>query len=125
MTARRPLLKNRRVWRTHLLNRIWRQRQATDLAGLLALEGNCAIPGTGWTDAEIRHANAPHSAAAAEAARSVLELCDDCPVIGECAQWAHVDRYTGLAAGSSWIRGQEYDPTTTINNPRPKNTAAA
>ena len=106
MTSRRPLLKNRRVWRTHLLNRIWRQRQATDLAGLLALEG------------------APHNAAAAEAARTVLELCDDCPVIGECAQWAHVDRYTGLAAGSSWIRGQEYDPSTTINNPRPKNTAA-
>ena len=47
MTSRRPLLKNRRVWRTHQLNRIWRQRQATDLAGLLALEGNCAIPGTG------------------------------------------------------------------------------
>lgn len=124
MTSRRPLLKNRRIWRTHLLNRIWRQRQATDLAGLLALEGNCAAPGTGWTDAEIRHANAPHNAAAAEAARSVLELCDDCPVIGECAQWAHVDRYTGLAAGSSWIRGQEYDPSTTINNPRPKDTAA-
>lgn len=124
MSPRRRSVANRRVWRAHKLNRIWRHREAAELALILVSAGNCAVPGTGWNQAEIRHATAPNSSAAADAAHQALKFCIDCPVINECAQWATIDRYTGLAAGSSWIRGQEYDPNTTINNPRPKTTAA-
>lgn len=124
MSPVRALLVNRRRWRTHQLNRMWRHRTAAELAALLVEEGNCAIPNTGWTAAEKQHTEAPNNAAAAAAADKVLSLCIDCPVLNECARWATVDRYTGLAAGSSWIRGKEYDPHTTINNPRPKTGAA-
>ena len=123
MSPKRRLLVNRRRWRTQQLNRIWRQRTAAELALLLVSEGHCAMPGTGWNEAERLHASAPNNAAAAEAAAAVLQLCQECPVVEECAQWATVDRYTGLAAGSSWIRGNEYDPNTTINNSRPRNVA--
>lgn len=124
MSPRRRSVANRRQWRTHQLNRIWRHREASELALILVSEGNCAVPGTGWNAAEISHATAPSNAAAAQAADSVLSMCIDCPVLSECAQWASIDRYTGLAAGSSWIRGKEYDPHTTINNSRPKTGAA-
>lgn len=52
-----------------------------------------------------------------------MRLCSGCPVIEECRQWASIDRYTGLAAGSSWVRGSEYDAATTINNSRPRVSA--
>lgn len=33
----------------------------------------------------------------------VGELCRPCPAIEECATWARLDKYTGLAAGT-WFR---------------------
>jgi hypothetical protein len=31
------------------------------------------------------------------------ELCRPCPALAECATWARLDKYTGLAAGT-WFR---------------------
>ena len=31
------------------------------------------------------------------------ELCRPCPALAECATWARLDKYTGLAAGT-WYR---------------------
>ena len=124
MSPRRRLLKNRRAWRAHERERAWRSRMATDLALVLVTQGNCAVPDNGWDAAEAAYASARNNLAAAAAAETVLWRCEECPVAGECAQRAKIDRYTGLAAGSAWIRGKEYNPTRTINNPRAKNTAA-
>lgn len=123
MSPRRRLRANRQLWRARERDRAWRSRMATDLALVLATQGNCAVPDNGWDAAEAAYASASNNLDAATAAESVLWRCEGCPVISECAQRATIDRYTGLAAGSAWVRGQEYDPTRTINNPRAKNAA--
>lgn len=94
------------------------------MAGVLAINGNCARPLTGWTEAEIRFAKAASAEEATAAATSVLVLCEECPVRVECRRWAKVDRYTGLASGRAWIRGREFEPTSTINQPRQRERAA-
>lgn len=57
------LLERRRAWRARERQRLRRLMEAAELAALLAREGNCAIPGTGWDDAEIRHAKASNEVA--------------------------------------------------------------
>ena len=41
---------------------------------------------------------------------ALLELtrayCAGCPLMVSCAEWARGEKYTGLAAGASWHRGQ-------------------
>lgn len=105
MSTDGTLLERRRAWRTRERQRLRRLMEAAELAALLVREGNCAIPGTGWDDAEIRHAKASNDVAANQAAQAVLRLCIGCPVVEVCRRWAEVDRYTGLAAGSSWAWG--------------------
>ena len=120
MSPRRPPRQARLRWRAQKTAREHRLRTATELAGVLVTNGNCALAGSGWDTAEIGHATATSNRAAATAAAPALKLCAACPVIEECRQWATVDRYTGLAAGSSWVRGAEYDADTTRNNSRTK-----
>lgn len=120
MSPRRRPLQARRRWRALKAARERRLRSATELAGVLVTSGNCAFPGSGWDAAEIGHAAAASNLAAAAAAAPALQLCAACPVVEECREWATVDRYTGLAAGSSWVRGTEYDAGTTRNNSRPR-----
>ena len=123
MSPRRRLRANRERWRAQQVMRDYRRRTAADLAGVLALFGHCAVPGNAWTAAEVAHRFARDGAEAASAAEPAMRLCSGCPVIEECRQWASIDRYTGLAAGSSWVRGSEYDAATTINNSRPRVSA--
>lgn len=92
-----------------------RERAVAELAYLLVIHGNCAVSGTGWDQAEKQYLSADSAAAAAQASSLVLGLCEGCPVIDECARWAQIDRYSGLAAGRSWIRGKEKDPNFAIN----------
>lgn len=37
------------------------------------------------------------------------ELCRPCPALAECATWARLDKYTGLAAGT-WYRSGRARP---------------
>lgn len=104
-----------------------RERDVAALAFVLVSNGNCATSGTGWNQAEQQYLVAKNAEEAAQASGMVLGMCAGCPVIDECAQWARTDRYTGLAAGQSWIRGKPKDPNYTINQGngrRPKDAAA-
>lgn len=106
------------------IRRELRHDEASHLAGVLAVNGSCARPDTGWSDAEVRFANAVNAEEATAAADTALVFCDGCPVLVECRRWATVDRYTGLAAGMAWVRGREFEPTTTINQPRQQERVA-
>lgn len=105
MSTGGTLPERRRAWRARERKRLRRLSEAAELAALLVREGNCAIPGVGWDEAEILHARASNSVAADRAAEVVLRLCVNCPVVELCGQWAVVDQYTGLAAGRSWSWG--------------------
>lgn len=124
MSPRRRLRANRELWQARQISRELRHDEASHLAGVLALNGNCARPDTGWSDAEMRFARAANAEEAASAAAMALVLCDECPVRFECHRWATVDRYTGLAAGSAWVRGRDFEPTSTINQPPQRGRAA-
>ena len=51
---------------------------------------------TTWDDPRLE---AQGQAAAARA-------CHGCPLMQTCHQWAHADRYTGIAAGLMWFVGK-------------------
>lgn len=58
-----------------------------------------------WNRQERLHEFAANQAEATAAAAPLLEICATCPIVEECRQWAILDRYTGIAAGSAWIKG--------------------
>lgn len=118
MSPRRTSRAGRKAWAAQQHRRQMIQFRAIELAAALALEGDCAVPGSGWNAAEQRHVEARSDAEAADAAAPAMALCAECPVVEACRLWAALDRYTGLAAGRSWIRGRAYDPSTTINHSR-------
>lgn len=80
-----------------------RSRSGAGLARQLGA-GACRSSWLTWTAAEARAAsrqgiNQPEVATA-------LGMCSECPVRRVCADWARLDRYTGLAAGRLWQDGQ-------------------
>ncbi len=58
-----------------------------------------------WNRQERAHAAASSRPEARAAAAPLLEICGDCPIVAECGQWAVLDQYTGIAAGSAWVKG--------------------
>lgn len=36
----------------------------------------------------------------------LLDICASCPIATECRTWAHLDRYTGVAAGAVMVNGR-------------------
>jgi hypothetical protein len=58
-----------------------------------------------WNDGEYLHAMALTQGEARTAAAPLLAVCAQCPVQPECRDWAQVDKYTGIAAGSAWADG--------------------
>lgn len=58
-----------------------------------------------WNRQEQLHASASTQAEARAAAAPLLRICGSCPIVDECRQWAVIDRYTGIAAGSAWVNG--------------------
>jgi hypothetical protein len=87
------------------------------LAKLLAGEitgPHCGEVGEWWREQEAAHAAARTAEAAAEAARPALELCNGCPGRRACADWARLDKYTGLADGAVYVNGERKPPDTII-----------
>ena len=65
----------------------------------------CGEHSAAWNRQERRHAAATSRAEAKAAAAPLLKICASCPIVEECRQWAIVDRYTGIAAASAWVKG--------------------
>lgn len=72
--------------------------------------GACRGLGRFWSQHESRHGAAPNGQVAAEAAAPLLEVCATCPVLNLCEQWAQIDQYTGIAAGTAWVNGARKPP---------------
>lgn len=88
--------------------RQWRMRRVLDLTVVLAHHGSCAQDdaiGQTWHEAEIAHEAAQNRNQARRATADIIDLCEQCPVQQLCFHWAHLDGYSGLAAGAKWIDG--------------------
>lgn len=97
------------------------------LAQQLVFEINgapCKGRGKWWSQREVLHAKAITREEAAAATRPALKLCRRCPFYEECEQWAQLDEYTGLAAGSVYINGRRRKEDTVIPRPPRPQTAA-
>lgn len=82
-----------------------REAEAARLAVQL-IDGNCRDFGRVWITAEARWLRQRSPWIAEQLARTLTVLCDQCPVIVLCRQWATLDRYTGIAAGTTWNTGR-------------------
>ncbi len=58
-----------------------------------------------WAEGEQRWTEARSVDEALTAAAPLIEICQACPVLAACAQWAEIDRYTGVAGGRPYVRG--------------------
>lgn len=75
-----------------------------------------------WSQGEADHDAARTQDAAREAAVPLLRICASCPIVAECREWAIVDEYTGIAAGTSWVDGVE-QPVHWVRRHPPKKLA--
>ncbi|WP_286930668.1 MULTISPECIES: hypothetical protein [Aeromicrobium] len=82
-----------------------REVKAASLAVQL-LDGNCRDRGRIWIESEARWLRLKSPPVAEELARTLTAMCDQCPVLELCKQWAELDRYTGIAAGTTWSGGR-------------------
>lgn len=62
-----------------------------------------------WAMKEAEYAAARTARERSYVARPVFTLCAGCPVLLQCAEWAEVYRYTGLAAGAAYRDGRKED----------------
>ena len=67
----------------------------------------CAGQGKKWKQQEQLHSAAGSQAKAWSAAEPLVAVCAGCPIVAECRMWAEADDYTGIAAGSAWVKGVE------------------
>lgn len=58
-----------------------------------------------WAEGEQRWMEARSVDEALVAAAPLIEVCQQCPVLAACTQWAEIDRYTGVAGGRPYVRG--------------------
>lgn len=58
-----------------------------------------------WGKAEREWMTAPDRDAAKAAAEPLVRLCGECHAQADCALWARMDGYSGIAAGSAWVNG--------------------
>jgi hypothetical protein len=78
------------------------------LAGSLALKlrgAACAGRAELWNagEAQLRACSGPDRDGPAVA---IMRLCEGCPVLQVCGQWARAEGYTGFAAGTTWVNGR-------------------
>jgi len=69
----------------------------------------CGGRGDWWSQREAAYERAATAREAAAAAAPAVRVCTECPESGEdgrCALRAHLDSYTGLAAGQAWVSGR-------------------
>lgn len=98
------------------------------LARQIAAEitGNCKGSRDWWSSHEAQLNVATTPAEAEAATRDPIALCSTCPGYDLCEQWAQLDDYTGIAAGSVYINGRRHKPTTILlkaTPPRPPDAA--
>ena len=67
--------------------------------------GSCVGREAEWAEGEHIWAEARSVDEALAAAAPLLEICRACPVLADCAKWAEIDRYTGVAGGRPYVRG--------------------
>lgn len=60
-----------------------------------------------WNTQERLHELATTEAQAHAAAAPLLQICEGCPIVGECRAWAVADDYTGIAAAAAWVNGKD------------------
>lgn len=68
-------------------------------------EASCRDQADTWNQGETAWAGATGPRAAHEAAEPLLKVCGGCTIVAECAAWAAIDEYTGIAAASAWSNG--------------------
>lgn len=90
---------------------------------LAAAITNAACEGQGqhWSAWEAAHAAATSPAQAEAAAAGAVALCAGCPAatIRCCADLAHIDGYTGLAAGAAYLNGARRPTAAVVSDPEP------
>lgn len=69
----------------------------------------CVGMGPLWSQREAMHEQATTPEEAVQAAAPLVRVCRQCPIMAECRTWAVLDSYTGIAAGSLWVKGIERD----------------
>ena len=106
MSPRRTSRAGREAWAHQQRRRRVTRFRAMELASVLALEGNCAVPGSGWDAAEKQHLMARSNVEAAAAAVTALALCTECPVVRrvDCGPSWTVTR-AWLLAGHGFVAG--------------------
>ena len=77
-----------------------------------------------WNQQEELHDSATNQAVARSAATPLLQICAACPIVAECREWAIVDEYTGIAAGTAWVNGVE-KPVHWVRRHPPKRRLAS
>lgn len=87
-------------------------------AGLIAAA--CDGMGVEWNTQEQRHADARTREEARAAVEPLLAVCADCPITTDCATWAALDEYTGIAAGTAWANGLQRSPFAVRGRPARK-----
>lgn len=78
---------------------------------------NCRGRGAWWDQQEAAWIRATTAAAAAEATKDARAVCLGCPARPECAAWADIDHYTGVAGGGVYIDGERV-PADTVTRTR-------
>lgn len=73
---------------------------------------NCRGRGQWWDEQEAAWIQATTAAAAAAATTQAREVCLGCPARPECAAWAAIDKYTGVAGGGVYINGDRVPADT-------------
>jgi len=69
----------------------------------------CVSKGVFWSRHEQAHKEATTREEAVAAAAPLVKICRSCPIVSECANWAALDSYTGIAAGTFWSKGKRRD----------------
>lgn len=62
-----------------------------------------------WSRREGAHEQATTPEDAVAAAAPLVRVCRGRPILTECATWAVLDSYTGVADGALWVKGIERD----------------
>lgn len=104
-----------------------RHEAATLAARHRGQEGGCGIGGKTLRVLERAHRRTTDPVEAAQIIEALRDdFCARCPLLVGCADWARVEKYTGLAAGAAYEKGVAQPPEWTVPKPgrQPTSTTA-
>lgn len=84
-----------------------RKEVLAQAASVRLVAAACAGQGKKWNQHEQLHKDATTHEQALTSAGPLVAVCATCPIVVECRTWAEADEYTGIAAGSAWVKGVE------------------